>query len=134
MIIVSHFSLRRRREIKHLHFSESMDRRDLNRAIGLAQKAILQSRIAEKMAERAFTLSSSANVATSILSKSLGTRPKFISKEQLVKDEVVKEQLADLFGKDEAEYLKPLLDDDEVELLEQARKQYEKAKSKGEVL
>ena len=134
MVIVSHFRLRSAREIKNISFPVSVDEKRFRSLEGIVAKAAFKARLSEKMAERAFSMASSSNVAVTTLSKALGGRPKFISKEQLLKDEMVKEQLSELFGQDEAEFLKPLLDDEEIELIEQAQAQYKKAKAKGTVV
>ncbi len=133
MVVVSHFSLRKKRSVNHVYYP-ARDEKNLARLKGVADKALFKARISEKLAERAFTLASSANVGVSIVSSALGTRPKPLTKEQLLQNEVATEKLKDLFGQDEAEYLKPLLDDEEVELLESAQKQYEKAKAKGKIV
>lgn len=102
--------------------------------MGLIQQLTIEAKVTKKLAENAFRMASASNVSVSILSKGIGARPKFISKEQLVSEAVAKGKLEDLFGNEEAEFLKPLLSDDEIELIDEARKQYEKAKAKGEVL
>lgn len=107
---------------------------ELKKAIGHANKAVIAAKIAEKMAERAFSLASSANVGVGLLSKSLVTRPKWISKSQAVKDEVVQKQVENLFGEDTSEWIKPLLDDDELSILEEAKRQTEKARKNGRII
>ncbi len=108
-------------------------RRALKELNGKMDKVMLSAKLADKMAERAFTLASSANVASAILQRNLSGRSRIISSQQGTKDELAKKQLRELFGKDEMEFLKPILTDEEIELYEEAKRQTEKARSNGVV-
>lgn len=103
----------------------------LNYIQGKADSAVILAKTSEQLADRAFTMASSATVGHAILQRSLYCRPKSLTNEQLLKDEVAKNKLGDLFGRDEVEFLKPLLSDDEIELYEEAQRQARKSKSKS---
>ncbi len=122
--------------MKNVHFSttKSVDEKILDKLQGQMVQLTIEAKVTKKLAENAFRMASASNVSVSILSKGMGARPKFLSKEQLLGETAAKKKLEDLFGNDEAEFLKPLLSDDEIEIIDQARKQYEKAKAKGEVI
>lgn len=123
-VAITYFSLQR--EIVLL-------RKSLKGLSGKVDKVMLDAKLATKMAERAFTLASSANIASAILQKNLNGRIRTVSPQQATKDELAKKQLKELFGKDEMEFLKPILTDEEIELYEEAKRQTEKAKANGVV-
>lgn len=100
---------------------------------GKVDSLIIAAKVSEKTADRAFTMASSANVASGILQRALSQRPYPLSKEQQAKDQVARKKLEDLFGNDEIEFLKPLLSDDELELLEEAREKMRRAELNGKV-
>ncbi len=130
MVVVSHFSLSRRKRIIIEQKTISTNH-EMKRLEGRFNKCLIASKIAEKMASRAFALASSSNVGVGILSKALISRPRLLTKAQAVKDEVAKKNLSEVFGESEAEWLKPLLSDDEIDLLEEANRQAKKSKQNG---
>jgi len=133
MVVVSHFSLSKRKRIV-LEYQAKPNNHELKKSIGQAHKALITAKIAEKTAERAFSLASSANVGVGVLSRALATRPKWISRDQTIRDEVAKKQLGELFGEDQSEWIKPLLDDDEIALFDEAKRQAEKARKNGKII
>lgn len=112
-------TINRRQELLELQLKKKMDKIE-----GQMEQVRRAAAISEKLADRAFSLASSANVGLGILSKSLAVRPRHLSKEQSAQNQKAKEQLADLFGMEEYEYLKPLLNDEELDILEKAQESY----------
>jgi hypothetical protein len=100
---------------------------------GKVDGLIIAAKVAEKMADRAFTMASSANVANGIIQRALHSRPPGLGKSQQLKDQVARKKLEDLFGRDEMEFLKPLLSEEELELLEEAQEKMRKAELNGKV-
>lgn len=102
---------------------DNVNKRIANLA-GQVNKAIIKCGVASKTADRAFSLGSSSNVAIGILQRTLLSTPKIVTKQQILKDEVAKDKLADLFGKDEYEFLRPLLSDEENDALNDMQESY----------
>lgn len=100
---------------------------------GKVDGLLISAKVSEKTADRAFTMASSANVANGIIQRALYSRPKSLGKTQEVRDQVARKKLEDLFGKDEVEFLKPILSEDELDLLEQAQEAMKKAELNGKV-
>ena len=100
---------------------------------GKVDGLIIAAKVAEKTADRAFTMASSANVATGIVQRALSSRGPVLTKTQEFKDHIARKKLEDLFGKDEMEFLKPLLSEEELELLEEAQEKMRKAELNGRV-
>lgn len=130
MVVVSHFSLSRRKRII-IEQKITPVSYDMKRLEGRFNKVLIASKVSEKTANRAFALASSANVGIGVLSKTLTSRPKIVGKTQIVKDQAAKAALGDIFGGEESEWLKPLLTDDEIELLEEANRQANKSRQNG---
>jgi hypothetical protein len=93
-------------------------------ARGLVDKAHLKSKVAESLAERAFGMASSSQVALLHLQKTLVTRPVYATKRQQLINEVaqgnVQEELAGTVNEDFYDYLRPTMTDDEIEALDKA--------------
>lgn len=88
---------------------------------GLLAKEHIQTRIATKLAERAFNLASTANVGNAILAKTLQSRPRLKTKEQLLKNDLAQKKLDDLLGGDEYDFLRSVMSDEENDLLDQVK-------------
>lgn len=105
---------------------EAAHRRRLDRVDGLINKAVIESRVSSKMSERSFSLASAANVGVAILGKAIQSKPIIPTKHNQAKAEVAQKSLIELLGEEESEYIKPLLDDEELELLEKAQEEWAK--------
>lgn len=93
-----------------------------NRAIGKAEQALIKAKIAELFAERAFNMASTANLGVIALQKTLHI-PKIVDRQQTLKNKYAKAEVDKLFTTNGGfEFLKPILDDDELELLEEIEK------------
>ena len=89
-----------------------------NRAIGKAEQALIKAKIAELFAERAFNLASTANLGVIALQKTLHV-PKIVDRQQTLKNKYAKAEVDKLFTTNGGfEFLKPILDDEELEMLE----------------
>jgi hypothetical protein len=87
-------------------------------------------KLAEKLADRAFSLASSANLGLVALSRTLAVRPVYASKKQMVKNELAQKQTEEaIFGvkkPEEVDYsqvdwMYAALDDEEREIVDSAR-------------
>jgi hypothetical protein len=88
--------------------------------MGALDKVKIKTAIAEKLADRAFNLASTANLGVVAIQKTLVTRPRFLSKEQMTKNELAKKDVDTLFGKSSSfDWLRPILSDEEQDLLDQ---------------
>lgn len=99
-------------------------RKELNgyeaKAEGLTAQARLEAKLAEKMADRAFNMASSANVGIAILQKALAV-PRLMTKAQGVRNEVAKNGIDKLLTTEgNMDWLRPILSDEENDLLDEA--------------
>lgn len=108
-------------------------RRSVYSLSGKVDGLLISAKVSEKTADRAFTMASSANVANGIIQRAMYSRPSQLTKSQEVKDQVARKKLEELLGKDEVEFLKPLLSEEELDLLEQAQETMRKAELNGKV-
>ena len=89
---------------------------------GRVDKMHIRSVIAEKMAERAFNMASSANLGVLALQKALQV-PRVLNKQQGVKNQLAKNDIDKLFNNSGTfDYLRPILSDEENELLDNLEK------------
>lgn len=87
---------------------------------GKMNQLIIQAKLAEKMADRAFNMASSANVGIVTLQKALAI-PRLMTKKQAVQNEVAKNGVDKLFTSGGSfDYLRPILSDEENDLLDEA--------------
>jgi len=85
---------------------------------GKMDKMYIRSVIAEKMAERAFNMASTANLGVLALQKALQV-PRVLNKQQGVKNQLAKNDIDKLFNNSGTfDYLRPILSDEENELLD----------------
>lgn len=102
---------------------------DQDEVYGRLESAIRKAAIAEKMAERAFNMASSANVGIVILQKSLAV-PRPLSRQQGLQNKLAKEGVDKLFTTASSfDWLTPLLSDEELEIIEKAKELNEKYNS-----
>lgn len=93
---------------------------DRKRFLGRLDKTELKTRIAEKFAEKAMGLASGANIATIAIQRSLYAGKRMPTKEILERDALARKKVKDILGGSEWEYLKPLLNEEELDVLEKA--------------
>lgn len=90
-----------------------------NQLEGLLLKTKVESLVAKKLSERAFTLGSQSQVTIAGIASLLQRRPQPLSKEELAKNEVIQQRIREAFGEEQYEYIKPLMSDEELELLDE---------------
>lgn len=101
------------------------------KTLGKLDQAQIKAAIAEKMADRAFSMASSANLGIVALQKAL-VAPRLITKPQLINNQLAKKGVDQLFSIDnEIEFMRPLMTDDEIEVYEKMKKEKEKAAMNG---
>lgn len=93
---------------------------------GMLAGQTVSLKLAEKLADRAFSLASSANVGIVALSRSLQTRPKKYKKEEILADEAATKKVGDVFGASMGEWLKPVMSAEEIDVFEAAQQHYAK--------
>lgn len=88
---------------------------------GQVDKYLISAKIAEKMAERAFNLASSANLGVIALQKSLAM-PRLATKEQLKANEFASNKVDKLFSNGGTfDWLRPILSEEELDILDKAQ-------------
>lgn len=78
-------------------------------------------RTSEKLAERAFSLASSANVGLVSVSRTLNTKPRLPSRHTSTQDALINKKVDKMFGDtfDQYEWLRPVLSNEENDVLDQ---------------
>ena len=101
-------------QIKHEHHHKDLS--------GKLDKMYISSKIAEKMADRAFNMASSANLGVIALQKALAV-PRLATKAQAQQNQLASKEVDKLFNTQGGfDWLRPLLSDEENELLDEAEK------------
>jgi hypothetical protein len=128
LLILSVFLLTKRRRINR----EVVEIHKEDKALrGKLDKMYIKVALAEKIADRAFNMASSANLGVMALQKSLAT-PKYISKVQSERNGLAKKEVDALFSdKGNFDWLRPILSDEELDILDNAERAEQKAKLKG---
>jgi hypothetical protein len=104
--------------IQHTHFKFFKNRK----LDGKLDKYFISAKIAEKFAERAFNMASSANLGVIALQKSLA-QPRIMTKHQTVRNELAKNEVDKLFTTEGSfDFLRPILSDEENDLLDEMEK------------
>lgn len=102
---------------------------------GLGQQTLIKAKIAEKLADRAFSLASSANLAVMHLQRILQTRPKIFKKEELVLNEIAQQKVMETVGGSPNyagfDWLYPILSQEERDVLDNAMEHAAKYKAEG---
>ena len=94
---------------------------------GKMDKMYIRSVLAEKLADRAFNMASSANLGVIALQKSLQV-PRILNKQQGLKNQLAKNDVDKLFSSSGTfDYLRPILSDEENDLLDDLEQQKFKA-------
>lgn len=84
------------------------------------------AKVAEKFAERAFNLASTANIGIVALQKAMHV-PRIMNKEQVQKNQLANKRVDELFQSGQGfDWLRPILNDEEQELLDRAIENSEK--------
>lgn len=115
-IIFAVWRISKKRPVENVHFRYLKNRK----LEGKLDKYYLTAKLAEKMADRAFNMASSANVGIVTLQKALAV-PRLMTKKQGTQNEVAKNGIDKLFTKEgNMEWLRPILSDEENDLLDEA--------------
>lgn len=92
----------------------------VNKKLGLTEKLIIKAAIAEKTADRAFNMASSANLGVVALQKALAV-PRLMTKQQGLQNKFAKNEVDKLFnGEGTFDWLRPILSDEELEIIDKA--------------
>jgi len=91
----------------------------------------VSAKIAEKFAERAFNMASSANIGIVALQKSLAT-PRIMTAQQSIQNQLAKKEVDKIFTTDGGfDFLRPILSDEENDILDSIEQQKLKAASRA---
>lgn len=115
----------RRTVVKQKHVHPVIRECISNSLKGEITVALRKSAIAEKFAERAFSLASTANLSCMYIQKSLATRPAFVSHQKQLQNEIIQTEVQKAIGgttQDMAgfDWLYPCLSDEERDLIDKA--------------
>lgn len=93
----------------------------LKKAIkGTDGRVYIKAKIAEKTADRAFNMASSANLGVVALQKALAV-PRLMTKQQGLQNKFAKNEVDKLFnGEGTFDWLRPILSDEELEIIDKA--------------
>lgn len=90
----------------------------LSKMMGKREKQERRSAIAEKTADRAFSMASSASLGVIALQKALAV-PRILSKPQVLANQLAKKGVDDIFSNDTTfDFMRPYLDDEENEQID----------------
>lgn len=91
--------------------------------LGKLNRVEIQSKLAEKMADRAFNMASSANIGIVSLQKALVV-PRLMTKQQTQQNQVASKGVEKIFSSGgNFDWLRPILSDDELEILDKAEEE-----------
>jgi len=115
----------RRTVVKQKHVYPVVRECISNKLKGEISGTLCKVAIAEKFAERAFSLASTANLSCMYLQKSLATRPAFVSHQKQLQNEVIQAEVQKAVGgttQDMAgfDWLYPCLSEEERDLIDKA--------------
>lgn len=103
--------------------------KDNAKLLGKQEQAVRRSSVAEALAKRAFSMASTAAIGLGILQKTLIAKPIFLTEDQKKRNAMAKKKLAELFGTEEYSYLEPILEDEDLDILEKAHEHAMKYKA-----
>lgn len=93
---------------------------------GKLEKYWIKAKIAEKTADRAFNMASSANLGVVALQKALAV-PRMMTKQQGLQNKFAKQEVDKLFtGEGTFDWLRPLMSDEELEIIDKAEELQQK--------
>lgn len=117
-ILLAVFLLSRRRQSHQVVVKYVKDKKTR----GLLDKMYIRAVIAEKTAEKAFSLASASSLGVMALQKSLAV-PRPLTKTQLVQNELAKKQVDGLFSQEGSfDWIRPLLSEEENAILDDIEK------------
>lgn len=100
------------------------------KVIGKLDKMYISCKLAEKMADRAFNMASTANLGVIALQKALAV-PRIVTPRQATQNKLAKKEVESLFSQNGTfDYLRPILSDEELDLIDEAQKHLEKHNGK----
>ena len=107
-----------------------------NKFEGKSAATLLKAKSAEMLGQRAFNLASSANLAVMALQRTLQVRPAYLPKRNQVANEVGQDKVMEAVG-GTADYsgfdwLYPVLDEEERDLIDKAREFHDKHQEQGD--
>lgn len=106
--------------------------KELDSSVGIAQKIQIDSRVATKMADRAFNMASSATLGVVALQKALAV-PRLLTKQQGQMNQLAKNEIDELFKvKGAQDWLRPLMSDEELDILDKAEAEAERQRMNPE--
>lgn len=118
-------------EATHILATAEVPKINYSKIKGELRQAQIRAAIAEKFAERAFNLASSANLGVIALQKSLAT-PKLMTAQQSIKNQLAKKQIDNIFETSSGfDYLRPLLSDEDNDILDSIEQQKLKAAARN---
>lgn len=92
---------------------------------GKVKQVRVEAKIAEKMADRAFNMASTANLGVVALQKALA-QPRLLTKPQVTQNQVASEGVNRLFNTGGSfDWLKPILSDEDLEVIEEIERKKE---------
>lgn len=101
------------------------------RLSGITNKVIIDSKVATKVADRAFNLASAANLGVVALQKTLAT-PRLMTKQQSRLNQLAKKSVDELFITEGAyDWMRPALSDEDLEILDEIEKNKMKSQNKN---
>lgn len=100
------------------------------KVVGKHSKYYISAKIAEKTADRAFSMSSSNTIAIIALQKALAV-PRFLTKKQTDQNILAKKQVDDIYGQDMFEMLRPVLGEEENAILDKVLEHKQKKEYNG---
>lgn len=116
------------------HFEEECKKnikKAITKADGERNGAVIRAAVAEKFAERAFNMASAANLGVVALQKSLAT-PRIMTPTQVTKNQLAKKEVDNLFTSNGGfDYLRPILSDEENDILDAIEEQKLKAAARA---
>lgn len=100
---------------------------------GQRTKMYISAKIAEKIADRAFNMASSANLGVIAMQKAL-VQPRLMTKEQLQKNQLAKKQIDEIFseGDEVLNMLRPVASEEELEVIDKILEDKQRKQMNGE--
>lgn len=113
--------------IDDVGYTHNEMRRTEEKLNGRINQIHIAAKVATKTAERAFTLGSSANIGNAIMARNLQSRPRILSREQFLKNDLVKKKVGPQADEDpEIDFLAAVLSDEELDIMANAQANYQR--------
>lgn len=99
---------------------------------GEVDRALIEAKVAEKLAEKAFNMAGATNLGVLALQRTLQV-PRLFTKDQAKNNLIAKKKIDDLFGSQDGllDLLRPVMTDEEIEIADKALLEKEKADLNG---